>query len=393
MKLSYTRGMGPSRIAIAWIAAGLAVFAAPAAAQPDEEIDMAPDSGAAKPAPPVAPAGVKDAKAAKKLHVTGQQLALKADYLVKQKKPDEAKPQYEAALAALTKAVEIGDDLNVYFDLAIVEDKLGQLERAANHLRVVIKAQAGVRPDVLRKATARFDDLATKLGLVTFVIVPEGATISLGEVAVATTPLTEPLILAPGTHTFSLSADGFQPKQLVLNVEAGSESERTVELSPIKIIVEQVKPRGPDAVEKPLLLVRPPSKLPLYVGGGLTLAFAGVATVTGILAIGQHGTFTAADSSNGERTDAKDNGQRLATITDAAVIGAVVAGGFTAYWYLFKYKPARKRIDAGEHQPKGRMDMTQRNRPRLVPDAAKVTVVPWVQAGVDVGGLSIAGRF
>ena len=41
----------------------------------------------------------------------------------------------------------------------------------------------------------------------------------------------------PGTYTFSFAADGFQPKDLEITVEAGQESERSVELDPIKIII------------------------------------------------------------------------------------------------------------------------------------------------------------
>ncbi len=417
--------MGGRRIVVVGIAVGLAVFAAPVAAQPDDEIEMDPEGSgsgsgkklpadppkpdatkpkpdATKPAskpddvtpdptngdPVTPPAVVKDPKLAKKLQWTAQQAALKGDYLTRMKKPDDAKVQYDLALTAFQKSLEVGDDLNVYFELATLEDKLGKLDDAAKHCRVLIKAQSGVRPDVVKKATAKFDELSTKVGMVTLTVDPAGATVTLAGAELGTAPLSDALILMPGTYTFAFAADGFQPKEAELKVEAGSESERTIELEPVKIIVEPVKPR-PDVVEE-TPVAKPPSKLPLYVGGGATIAFVGVATVTGLLAVSQHGTFTAGDSSKGERADAKSNGQRLAKITDVSLIGAVVAGGFTAYWYVFKYKASHKKAD---EKPRGnRMDISSRSRARAV--GAKVVVVPWVQPGADTsGGFSITGGF
>ncbi|MBS1124088.1 MAG: hypothetical protein H6Q90_6316, partial [Deltaproteobacteria bacterium] len=155
-------------------------------------------------------------------------------------------------------------------------------------------------------------------------------------------------------------------------------------------IFEPVKPHVPDVVEQ-APVVNSPSRLPLYVGGGATIALAGVATVTGLLAVSQHGTFTAGDSSASERADAKSNGQLLARFTDGALLGAVVAGGFTTYWYLFKYKPGHKK--PAETKPRGGLDLTRRSgSPASI--AAKVTVAPWVQPGTaTIGGFCFAGRF
>jgi tetratricopeptide (TPR) repeat protein len=383
--------MGGRRIAVVLIAAGLAVYVSPVRAGPDDEIEMEPDtgsgsgSGSAKPAPkppdaapdatkPAAP--VKDPKAAKKWLFTAQQLVLKGDYLTRMKKPDDAKVQYDNAFTAMQKAIETGDDVNVYFELAALDEKLGKIEDAAKHYRVVIKAGAAAKPDVLKKATAKFEEVSAKVGLVTLAIKPEGATVSLAGVELGKAPLPDALVLMPGTYKFSIAADGFQPKETELTVEAGSESERAIELEPVKIIVEPIKPHQPD--EPDVVITKPPSKLPLYVGGGAAAGLIGIATVTGLLAVGQHGTFTAGDSSNGARADAKTNGQRLAKVTDVCLVGALLAGGFTAYWWQYKYKPAQKKFGT-EKQP----------RPPAM--SAKATVVPWVQS--DVGGFSLAGWF
>ena len=371
-----------------------AVFALPQAwAQPGEpDIEMEPEpagsgSGSATPTPTpedgsAAPvAVVKDPKVAKKWQTAGQQLVAKGDYNTRKNKVEDAKLQYENALTAYGKAIEASDDLVLRYEAALVEDKLGKFDVAAMHLRPIVAAKTGVKPDILKKATAKYDELTTKVGLVTLTINTDNAAITLNGIEIGKSPLTEPLIVMPGTYTLSFSADGFQPKDSEIKVEAGSESERAIALDPIKIVVEPIKnePDGPIVTTAP----KPPSKLPIYIGGGAAAVFAGVGLVTGILAISAHSTFTAGDSKAVDRADAKSNGTTLAHVTDIMFAGALVAGGFTAYWYFFKYKPAQKKLTEGD-QPIIRRDPN-------APDISKVDVIPWVQP--TAGGFSVAGSF
>jgi hypothetical protein len=248
-------------------------------------------------------------------------------------------------------------------------------------MRTVVATKTGLKPDILKKATAKYDELLTKVGIVTLTVNTELATITLNGTEVGKSPLAEPLIVLPGTYTLSFSADGFQPKDSEIKVEAGSESERAIELEPIKIVVEPIKnePDAPIATT----VAQPPSKLPLYIGGGAAAAFVGVGLVTGILAISAHSTFTSGDSKAADRADAKQNGTTLAHVTDIMFAGALVAGGFTAYWYFFKYKPAQKKLVEGD-QPIIRRDPN-------APDISKVDLIPWVEP--TAGGFSVAGSF
>ena len=367
---------------IAWIAAlaVLAALAAPAAAQQPEEIEMSPaEPDPAK--PPAAP--VKDPKLAKKWLLAGQQLVQRGDWSTRAKRPDEAKASYENAVTAFEKSIEAGDDLNTHALLADALDKLGKHDLAVKHYRVVVKAQAGVRPDVLKKATAKLDELALKVGIVTLSVKPDGASISLAGTELGKTPLAEPLVLLPGTYTLSLRAEGFQPREVELNIEAGSESERTIELEAMKVVVAPPI-KDPEPVEPP----KPPpgpSRLPLYAGGGAAVALLGVATVTGILAVGRHGTYTSSDATPAERADARSSGKTLALVTDLSLAGGLVAGGFTAYWYFFKYKPARQK------GTEARPAMSQVRERRDAAQSTKAELVPWVQSGAS--GITLVGAF
>jgi hypothetical protein len=331
-----------------------------------------PATGSAAPATPETPSDqpVKDPKVAKKWFAAAQQLVQKGDYFTRANKPADAKPQYENAVTAYEKSIEAGDDIATYYALAIVEDKLAHEAAAYKHLKLVLDPKAAAKPDVVKKAQTKLDDVSMKVGTVTLTIKPEGTQIQIAGKDVGEAPLAEPLVLDPGTYTLSFIAVGYQPKDAEVKVEAGSEAERKIELEPVKVVV---RPHEDEDLEPAKPPAKPPTKLPLYIGAGATGGFILLATITGIRALGQHSTFTAANTPGLDRLDAQDNGKSFAHLTDAFIGGAVVAAGFTAYWYLYKYRPAARAYAAETHP------------------VSKVQVVPWVQP--DASGFVLAGAF
>jgi hypothetical protein len=342
---------------------------APASAAPGApvEIEMEPAPASAPVAPPA-----KDARLARKWLAAAQQLMQKGNYFAARNRPDDARPQFENAVTAYQKAIEAGDDPNLYLELANAEDRLGKLVDAVRHLRHVTGA-AGARPEVVRKAGARLDELLAKVGLVTLTIAPPGASITLGGAELGTAPLTEPLVLIPGTYTLSFQAAGYQPREAEIVVEPGTRTERAIDLEPVKVIFEPVAPAAVVAAAR-AEASRTPSKLPLYLGAGIAGAAVIDAAIFGGLAIAQHATFTGASTSRLDREDARSNGRRFAVIADVSLAVAVVASGFTAYWYFQHYRQPRTSDD-------------RRSRPV----DAKLGVVPWVQS--QSGGAALAGWF
>lgn len=334
---------------------------------------------------PVAP--VKDPKAAKKWHEAGKQLVQKGDYNTRKNKLDDAKAQYENAVTAFEKALETGDDLNVHYDLGLAQEKLGKLDLAAKQMRIVVNTKAGIKPDIMKKATAKWDDLSTKVGLLTLTINTEETTVSLAGVEIGKSPLPEPIVLMPGSYTFSFASDGYQPKDVELKIEAGSESERTIELEPIKIVVEPPrKDPGP-----PVEVVKPekPNMLPIYIGGGVAAAALLTTIITGIIATSNHSTFVAPESTFDEREDARVAGQNAAVVSDVMLLTTVAAAGFTGYWYWFKYRPALKKYKGEDEAPPAGGRPGAPNPDDI--SMTKVHLVPWVKT--DAGGLSFAGSF
>ena len=390
--------MGGRRLALV-VLAGLAAFPLTSAlaqapdAEPDIEMGPAGSAAGSAVAPDAVPddgepgAVVKDPKLAKKLASAAAQFAQKGDYSGRHAKPDEAKGFYEQAAAAYGKAIETGDDLNLYFDLAAIDEKLGKLDLAVSHLRLVVAAKAGVKPDVLKKAQARFDDLSMQVGLVMLQVEQDGTTVSVAGAVVGKSPFTEPLVFMPGSYKLSFASDGYQPKDVEIKVEAGSEAERKISLEPIKIVV--APPRSPDGKDMPETpaVTGPPSKLPLYIGGGVTVAALGAFIVGGILAVREHGTFVGADSTRNEREDARASGQNDALFSDIMFGTTLVAAGFTTYWYLFKYRKGNAKPADGP--PNGPNDGPTTSP--MAPTMSKVDIVPWVQPFAS--GLSVAGSF
>src|SRR5207244_9573937 len=139
-------------------------------------------------------------------------------------------------------------------------------------------------------------------------------------------PLTEPLVFDPGTYTLSLTAVGFQPKDAEIKVEAGSESERKIEMDAIPIVVK--KTDEPEPEQPP---PTGPNMLPLYIGAGAAGAFFVVGAFTGIAAISAHTTYTDPKTLEIDRKDAQANGRTLAHVTDLMFVGSIGAAAFTAY--------------------------------------------------------------
>jgi hypothetical protein len=168
---------------------------------PDDEIQLEPDPVAPAPGAPVA----KDPRAAKKAHQTGLQAVAKGDAFTRRNNASEARAQYEIAEQSFRKSIELGGDATVQHDLGTALAKLGKFADAVKELRVVLKTQ-GARADIVKKATAKIDELSAEVGTLMLVIKPEGTSISLGGVEVGKAPLAESIVLMPGTYTSAWSS-------------------------------------------------------------------------------------------------------------------------------------------------------------------------------------------
>lgn len=377
-----------------WVVAALVSLCAAAGptsialAQPDPDpgpdVEMPGDEppvpeGDAPPDPTAEPDPATKA-AAKKLLDGGDGFLKKGERYAKRKKADQAKAEYERALAAYTKAFELVPNPKIYYPMAIAEEKLEKWVDVATHLRRFLNQAPDADAKMRADAEARLDNAKLYIGVLKLTVAPEGAQVAIDGNPVATTPLTEPIFLAPGDYTLALSADGYKPMEQPITVEAGSESERMFELESAAVIIDTPRPPPPPPAEVPM--PPRPSKVMLFVAGGATLAFFAGATTTGILAVGKNGTWKDENASDTAREDARQSGKSLALLTDGLVVGTIVAGGLTAYYYTKIYKPKQAEYKKQLEEREKRFDEYAR--------APKVFVTPWVQAGG--GGLVLTGE-
>ena len=306
-------------------------------------------------------AATKDPKVARRWLAAGRVLVARAERLERYHKQDEAKQQLDDAITAFDKAIEAGDDLEVYVELANAEDLEGAHVAAYKHLQFVLDPNNKADPALVKKAQAKLDDLSLKVGTVKLTINPDGTTVTLAQTTVGVSPLSDPIVLEPGSYKLSLSAVGYQPKDLEIKMDAGAEEERTITLEKVPVVIKQQV-----AVAPPPPPPRP-SMLPVYIGAGATGALAITGTITGFAAISKHRTFINPNTTPAARDAARKSGKTLAHVTDACFGAAIVAGAFTAYWYVFKIR---------------------RGEPAQPP---KVGLAPWVQP--DAGGLAAWGHF
>jgi len=126
----------------------------------------------------------------------------------------EAKTQYDNAVTAYGKAIEVGDDPALLLSLAVALDKAGNTPEALKTLKK-LSATPDLKPDVQKKAEAKTDELTMKVGIVMLQITPEGTQIMIGGETtrsvrvLASTPLGPCLTIASSTPASSSASAAF----------------------------------------------------------------------------------------------------------------------------------------------------------------------------------------
>jgi tetratricopeptide (TPR) repeat protein len=335
------------------------------------------------------PAAAEPKEEARKLLDAGDRFLKKGEALDRRGKRDLAAAEYERALEAYEKAYDRVANAQIYYAIAGAEAKLGRTLDAIGHYRKLL-AEGGdaLKPAVREAALAAIEAQAQLVAVIILHVSPAGATIAIDGSDIGNAPLADPLYLLPGEHTIAVTADGYTPYEIKSSFEAGSESERTIGLEPVPVIVEaptRPKPRPSRPVPEPEV-----SRTQLYVGLGATGAFLAGATITGVMAVSRHGTYSDTDVAVDERSAARDSGKTLALVTDLLLVGTAAAGAYTAYHYYRVYKP---RSEAREERNRERMEAwEEESGAGAALDAAPpVLVTPYV--GDGGGGLVVSGRF
>jgi len=255
-----------------------------------------------------------------------------------------ARSSYERARDAYQQALNLTDTPELHYWVGLAEEKAGNVRDAYGHYRkVTALADGNARFAAL--AADRLRVVSKAVGLFSPTVEPAGASLTLDGKPVGDVPLTEPIVLLPGTYTFVLSAEGYQPLEGELVILGGSEVRQTYHLEPIPIVFEVPReaPRDmPRADSRP----KQPSTAVLWIGAGATLALAGVATTTGILALTRHRVVEDGMRPLGDRQTARSEGKQLSLATDLCLVGTGVVAASTLYYYFGVYRPRLRKAEA-----------------------------------------------
>jgi hypothetical protein len=125
-----------------------------------------------------------------------------------------------------------------------------------------------------------------------------------------------------GRHRIEVKSQGYLPSVLELDAQAGGRVDRTVTLA---------KPAAPVVLERSR-----PTPTTTYVLGAAAVAFTGVATVTGIMALGRQSDYGPANDGlhYEDAAGLHTEGRTLNVVTDVFAAGAVLAAVGAVVVYL-----------------------------------------------------------
>jgi hypothetical protein len=242
------------------------------------------------------------------------------------------------AAALFRRAYAAYPSPSILYNVGLAEQSLGHRAEAyrAFH-RFLRDAGSGASARRRENALAFLHSLRPQLAFVDLVLDVAGAQVTVDGALLATSPLSESLVLEPGIHQLDVELEGRRPFRRQLRLAAGSSDVVVVTLSPLELAAPPT--RVPPTPPSRPISERRPLGVGFWVSAGLTAAL-GVATIaTGALALSKHGEFENAPPGPA-RDSARSSGQAY-QIAANVCLGLAVASAGVAVWQFFA-RPARR---------------------------------------------------
>jgi hypothetical protein len=290
---------------------------APAAAK-------AVDKPAAKPAALAAPTAADKTAATKPAAAPDKKTKEAARKAYGEGEKAFAAGDFSAAYAGYSKANELIPSAHAAYWAAKSLDQGGKSDDAIKGYEALLAdpGSSKIGDDKLNDAHARLAALkAVQVGEVTVASAAPGAVLTV-DGAPQAGPLPVVLKLSPGPHKLVLTAEGYDAKEVDLQVQGGSKVDQNVELLP-----HAAPPPPPPPVPEVAPTPPPPpppekhSKVPAYVTLGIATGGAIVGTIFGVQAL-----QAKSDYDSNPSTKHADDTERNALIADMAFGVAVTLG-------------------------------------------------------------------
>lgn len=289
---------------------------------------------------------------------------------------------YAAALSEFESAYALSGRANILYNIAVTQEALHRDADAARSLERYLR-DADLTPARRAETERALAQIRERLGEVRLLGAPPGASVLVDGQRVATTPLAEPLRIAPGEHLVEVRAQGYEGVQQLVIVSAGQAREvrivpvaatsvgpraasttlqvtanapgvsvqidgRAAQVSapvPVSPGVHSVRVSAPGRASwQGRVRVEPGSArvvrvqlgerrgwgfVPLAIAGGATLLFGTAALITGVNTLTTHDEFESLNPNDPRAEDVAARGVALRTATNV-LLGATLISGIVS---------------------------------------------------------------
>jgi tetratricopeptide (TPR) repeat protein len=301
-----------------------------------------------------------------------------ADALYRQARDLMAAGKYDEACPKLAQSQQLDPATGTLLNLAACHEKQGKLATAwLEYSDALVAARRDGREDRVQYARERAAELEPKLSRLTLLLAPNadapGLTIELDGTSVGLAVFGVPTPVDPGKHSVRASAPGKKPQ--IFSIEVAVADQQSLSIPPLEDAPAETAPAEPTParrtdsstnLEPPRdELQHRPIPTSVYLSGGITLALAASASVTGVAYLKKKSDYEALAKSEG-LTDTvegrREKAERYGYANLGLWIGAAIGAGVTTYLYVTR--PTQE---------------------------SAIQVTPWL--GPQVAGLGVGGGF
>jgi len=316
-------------------------------------------------------------------HVVAAQTETKAavaEALYRQARDLMATGKYDEACPKLAQSQQLDPATGTLLNLAACHEKQGKLATAwLEYSDALVAARRDAREDRVQYARDRAAELELKLSRLTLLLAPNadtpGLAIELDGASVGSAVFGAPTPVDPGKHSVRASAPGKISQ--VFSVEIGAlADQQSLTIPPLEPAAEPTAPptpppapaQGVGSTNEPGRadeLTKRPVPTSVYLSGGITLALAASAGVTGVAYLNKKHDYDNMAERDGlsSTVEARRNAARSYGYANLGLwIGTALGAGLTTYLYVTR--PSQQ---------------------------TAVHVSPWL--GPQVAGLGVSGGF
>lgn len=250
---------------------------------------------------------------------------------------------YEGALVEFNTAYKVSGNYKLLYNIAICQTALKDYAVAVDTFNKYLTEGGSEISDARKKdVNDRLSKLALHVSRVKITTdAPAGATLSIDDQPVGTTPLPNEIAVKIGRRQFALTANGRTVTKTV-DINSGEQN------APVNIPFTQAVTSAPDTAP-----TTPREAAPSFpiVWWGLTAALGAGAAVTGILAVGKRNDFERDQATFGvtKKTleDDRSKAQTMGIVTDVLLAATVVGAGVSTYFTIDYFRKKKTHENTG----------------------------------------------